>query len=512
MFDSVVTFIPSWLYTPSAIRCLSSIISIIILVVVLFDFFSKRTPAKIVDSPASFLRLDQIASRAYIARRAAFLSLPIVTMYVLICYNCIDFLESVRQKITSEQMVASVIPLAKDVGFKFGDWISIIPHEFDPILVLVVFLLAFGTILGRLVGAFRDMFYSMLDLDGYVDDISRPKALQLLEEEESMPSVAFDRLRAFARSRLPVPEELEKSDDITVLTYQLTYVAGREKGRGSYCESLEAICSKIGLNGSRVREKTPIALDFSLPAVAFYVVLCMLYLALDPCISIGLYPQNQPASQVWVMTLFGPISWYKYDYWEGLWTTFIQASVTFILPLALGMKLHSKPRRTNLSQKGGIDLNVRIFTMVVTAALFAALVCEIVDQLRFAGGTIRSIPSAFDGRTSARIIVTAFAPALALLSWIRFGAVQRSRLAAGIVLSISGGIALAFVAAFSEMISGVWYGFYWHNLVLGAYTAGAYSIAAVAAGKVAPPNQVVDSGARGPILNAINGAFRGSGI
>jgi hypothetical protein len=463
-----------------------ALFSTAILFYVQANFLQSRPTTDNPDSPASFFRLDQIASRRRLVSLSYLFSIPFALLFLFTDLKAGDFVDAVKKLLSTY-----IVSLIGDQNLQRSatDALQYLPPFLNPLFILAASLLLFAPYIRAPLLLLRSLILKTTGLEARADRIALNSAQDILSELNFQK--AEQRLAEEFKSRVPLPDTLSGADEDTIIAYQVLYfsrTAVPEIGLGS---AVNKTLQNIGVSSENTG-LPPIKFWHLAAAATFYLVLCGLYILIVPT-------APDWAHDALVQALFQPIlltqAFFRPIEWPNANTALIsivQRSLSFIAPLAIGMFLYTM--HSNMGSKS--DTRIQIFGRVFAVQFFSAFVVNLVFETyfvsqRYLGHLHDAQISLGDVKIWEDIFAPSLAPGAALLAWILCSRL-RYRWLVYLILCLIVGSWFCFSQYLYEFLAVhtctdhncEWRGYYWHQFLLGAFLMFSYFVAALAAGDV----------------------------
>jgi hypothetical protein len=431
----------------------------------LMRHFSKRERTAQKDNLASHFELKELTSRRKLFWLSFLWSLPFSLLFLVICLKAPTLLSAGRKLL--ESSVVDILSPSSTEKVRLA--LDAIPTWIDPVFVLAVSLLLFGTYVRWPFDFCRNLIFTVFDVDERVNEIAENAAEAFLNTRD-YDDAEQALLELTNSNHAPVPKELAESPDKVILGYQLIYFSKKAIATSGLREGLQETLKRVGIEMPLIKNHRPLISRQIYSALIFYLVLCAVYAILAPLM-------EPIVSSAFVREMLQQIEWPKHT--DELALSIVQRTLSFVIPLAVGMSLVTK--RHELPFVVSVQFAVSLIVNLVFAAVLVA---------QSATGETPAYSFVL-GNLTLGYWVDAFAysltPSFALLSWIFCGRVEAGKTVTVLIVCVAAAIAFCLSQLMYEAIAIGRTGYYWHQLLLGAFITMSYGLAALVASDVLPP-------------------------
>jgi hypothetical protein len=464
----------------------TALFSTVVLFYIQATFLQSRPTTDTPDSPASFFRLDQIASHRRLANLSYLFSIPFALLFLFTDLKAGDFIAAVK-KLLSTYIVSFISD--QNLQRAVTDTLQHLPPFLNPLFILAASLLLFAPYIRAPLLLLRSLILKTIGLEARADRIALRSAQDILSEYNFQK--AEERLANAFKSRVPLPDALSGVDEKTVIAYQVLYFSRNAVPEIGLALAVNKTLETIGVSPKNTR--LPDLKFWHLAAAAtFYLVLCSLYILIVPTApdwahDALLRALLQPISLA--QSFFQPIEWPNT---ETVLISIVQRTLSFVIPLAVGMFLYTMHSNTGSNSDTRIQTFGRVFAVQFFSAFSVNLVFEIyfVSQ-RYLGQLEAVRISLGDAKIWEDIFAPSLAPGAALLAWILCSRLKYKWLVY-LILCLIVGSWFCFSQYLYEFLAihtctdnnCVWRGYYWHQFLLGVFLMFSYFVAALAASDV----------------------------
>jgi hypothetical protein len=436
--------------------------------------FSERKPAESAESPASHFELNELVSRKRLRIVSFSCAVPFALLVLLLCLNSTTLLSAARQLLSSK--IAGVFD--SSVAEQVEGLVKAVPAWLDPIFVLLASLIFFAPYVRLPFEYARNLIFVLLHFDARVDEVAQSAAEAVLKQ---MPYDAAERalLEATSTRDAPVPKQLIQASETKILAYQLLFFSKSVTAKHGLTKGLSDILAKIKVDGQFQSQSSSSARGYVLASLIFYGILCASYVFFAPLLAPWI------RSNGFVKVVLQQVDWPMFA--DELAISMIQRTLSFVIPLAFGMSYFATWRGRNPNGRLFPEI-VLVFSSQFMFALLVNVVVAIVTIAQRVTGETGGAPLTF---TSVRVWSDAFVysltPGIALLSWIFCGHLRFKATGTIIVVGMVAAVTFAMCGFLYEHMAGRRDGYYWHQLILGAFITVSYALAALVAKDVFPP-------------------------
>jgi hypothetical protein len=464
----------------------TALFSTAVLFYVQANFLQTRPTTDSPDSPASFFRLDQIASHRRLANLSYLFSIPFALLFLFTDLKAGDFVDAVKKLFSTY-----IVSLISDENLQRATTNALehLPPFLNPLFILGVSLLLFAPYIRAPLLLLRSLILKTTGLESRADRIALESAQDILSEFNFKK--AEERLADVFRSRVPLPDTLSGADEKIIIAYQILYFSRNTVPEIGLALAVNKTLENIGV--SPINTRLPDLKFWHLAAAAtFYLVLCGLYILVVPTAPdwahhalLGALLQPISLTQAF----FRPIEWPNA---ETVLISIVQRSLSFIMPLAIGMFLYTMHSNTGSNS----DTRIQTFGRVFVVQFFSAFIVNLIFEIYFVSqrylGQLKAVPiSLGDVKIWEDIFAPSLAPGVALLTWILCSRLRHKWLAY-LILCLIVGSWFYFSQYLYELLAiytctgnnCVWRGYYWHQFLLGVFLMFSYFVAALAASDV----------------------------
>jgi hypothetical protein len=439
------------------------------------NFFTSRPERKNPDSVASFLKLDDLISRKNLRGLALFFSAPFALLFFVVSVVSPAFVDLGREflinnilSVVSDSIKSAAEPVLKGI-----------PRYLSPLFILVATLVLFAPYIRAPFEWFRNLVIEATGIDARADDSGSRAAKEALSIKTEVQIIAA--------LQVAVPAVLVDA------TKRIAYAILQKSADDTRSSGLQiAISNTLKLLGDKDITVRTIKLSPAriIAALVFYFALSFVWVLMVP---LAATPLNE---FVKAMLAHFTFTWPLPEYRQNLVLSISQHTLAFIVPLAFGMYMYPA-RREHFAK---LETPFQTFAVVFSIQFIASVVVNflfdvIAILLRLSGKYDGLVISLYEVKIWADVVVPALAPGFALAVWIACHN-WNVRLFTYIAVCLAAAVSFSLCQLSYECISGKMLGYYWHELVLGAFLTLAYFFAgSIARDAVEPPD---NSGTRQP--------------
>jgi hypothetical protein len=453
---------------------LTAVAASVAITILLMQVFSERPLSRSKDSPSSHFKLRELVQRSRLSWIALTCSLPFALLFLVLSVKSSTLVTAAKSLLTSKILGL----LEPTIANKVESVLQSIPSWLDPLFVLVASLVLFAPYIRAPFDFFRSQVFAVIGIDEDADDTAEEAAKAVLYRYGQDFTAAGEELLKITESRdAPLPEELADEPAVKRMAFQLVYFARDETGKRGLVSSLSSLMSKLDARASFSDSRDSLGLSHVFAALTFYAVLCASYALLAPMIAPWLHTGL-------VRGMLQQVEWPAYS--GELALSLLQRTLSFIVPLAGGIALYSVRRKDHQHES-----SLQAFAFVVSIQfLFSFLVNGSFAILSVAqratgetGGQVLSLASV---KIWADAFVFSLTPAVALFSWIVAGRYKLGRASSAATVCFAAAVAFCLCQFLYERLAANVTGFYWHQLIFGAFITLSYGLSALIASDVLP--------------------------
>ncbi len=437
----------------------------------LMQLFSERPRTHSSASPASHFQVRELVAGRKLTTLSLLCSVPFAALFFVLSLYSTTLATAGKQlllKKLREMLDMSVEPFEKVL--------SQLPDLLDQLYVLAVTLLLFAPYVRAPFVLFRNLIFKAISFDDRIDDVAEAGARAALATLK-YPSAKNALLSATGSRDAPVAKELINAPDVKRLAYQLLHFSEKDSAKHGLRRGLGMTLKKIGVEMPSVECPPSPRYQLVFAALTFYAILCGAYAFLAPHIAPWLQHSHL------VKILLQPIEWPHFT--EELAISAVQRTLSFVIPLAGGMFFYTE-RRLRYPSESSFQAFVVVFSVQFPFALLVNVVFAVVFFARSEAGRFAGDLSLLDLSLWTDAFLFSLTPAVALLSWILCGRIGMGRSGTIAVVCFAAAVAFCISQLLFEAMTSHITGFYWHQLVFGAFITVSYGMAALVANEVFP--------------------------
>jgi hypothetical protein len=422
------------------------------------SFFKSRPKRQNPESVASFFELDELISRKNLRGLALFFSAPFALLFFVVSVVSPAFVDLGREflinnilSVVSDSIKNAVEPVLKGI-----------PKYLSPLFVLVATLIFFAPYIRAPFSWFRNLVIEATGIDARANDSSSRAAKEALSIKTEVEIIAV--------LLVAVPSTVvEAAKRVAYMILQKSIDDTRSSGLPS------AISKTLRLLGDKDIPVRTIRLSPAriIAALVFYFALSFVWVLIVPLAATPL------SDFVKTMLSHFTFTWPLPEFRRDLVLSISQHTLSFIVPLAFGIYMY--PARREHFSETKTETPFQTFAVVFSIQFIVSVVVNFVFDviailLRLSGKYEGLVISLYDVKIWADVVVPALAPGFALAVWI----VCRDwkvRLFTYIAVCVAAAVSFSLCQLSYECISGKMLGYYWHELVLGAFLTLAYFFA-----------------------------------
>lgn len=439
----------------------------------------RRNP----NSPATFFPLGSVVSTKRLNNLAAIYAFPFAVLFFGAA-NKADYYVAALSYFFESYIGSSLNnkPFTDGI-FEAGllwNWV-------DPLILLIIASFFFLPYVRAPLIGFRDFVLFVVGIDARASRLATRAARKILSKLTLKQ--ARGRISEEFATDLPLPEELVDSSEEAKLGYQILYVGLKKTMESGISSSMSDIENRFGHEEPIEPPLPELTMNHLLGAGSFYLSLCIAYIALIPL------AQGFLTDSTIVQSFFQPFEWPLPDKRDALLYSVGTRSLSFVLPLAVGMYLYSL-RRFRKTTDHLDESALRSFAVVVCLQFLISFFANTVSdgwtilKSRTPGFEVDegSLPSFDQIKIWVELFLSSIASSVALAAWIFTGKLA-SKWIGCVAISAASAVCFFFAEYVFESFSQL-RGYYWHELIFGVFLGLAYCISALIADIfVVPPRE-----------------------
>jgi len=459
MFGLVITF-------ESVAHAVVAAMSSAVILLVTMNFFQSRPEGKDPNSPASFLELNELISGKNLRGLALFFSAPFALLFLVVAIESATFVEVGR-----EYLITNLVSMISDTNNKdaLKALLEGIPSYLSPLFVLVATLALFAPYIRAPFEWFRNLVITATGIDARADSASLDAAEAALVANTA--EVVQRSLESLFGSRAPLPIELTHASDKTRIAYQILYFSRDDTKEDGLEVAINNTLRKINVKESLEIEKIRFSPSRLTAALIFYIVLCLIWIFFAPLAA--------PSLEHGVIArMFVPFEWPLPEFRRNLALSISEHTLSFIIPLAFGMYMYPARRAQLARTETAFQTFAVVFSIQLICSVVVNFLFDLIAVLLRVSGEFAGVLISFgEVKIWADVFVPSLAPGFALAIWILCRNWKVRWLTYGVVC-FAGAASFSLCQFAYECISGTMRGYYWHEMLLGAFLTLAYFFAA----------------------------------